>query len=531
MRLEFDGAAYDLPDPPVRTGEVRIRVDGVVILPLGGTGSEHRFAYKNRFAKLLFFALREGPALTFAKVRAARLQKKLAEARQLVFAYGRDLEEDRPCLALGAQDSIQAEILCFPECLSARYDEEAELWSRYQAARRYLEEDAETARRIFYYSAQSGQPLGLTLDEIAPRDLDKPAAKPTVASLNWARHATECQAAERSGQAASPTSRDLFLAGAGAYAWAYVLPSLPGLSRHSVVDLNATLAALTRQQFGFRFADTDCHRALARLEDSQAPAVVVATYHSTHFDVTAEALARNPDCRVLIEKPPVTDRAQLTKLLDLRAQGAWIEIGYNRRHAPITQRAAQVLSEASGPLDVTCVVKELGIPLSHWYYWPNQGTRIIGNLAHWIDLGCYFIKARPRSLHIVPTGLGPIGDEVTMVVIFDDGSRLTLVSSCKGNALRGVQETIEIRRDEITVTIHDFLRLTVDRGRFSSSRPYLLRDKGHKAMYRRYLSNLTADRPPDYPNDDLERSSRIYLEAVDALRAGRREVDLDGDPL
>ncbi len=78
--------------------------------------------------------------------------------------------------------------------------------------------------------------------------------------------------------------------------------------------------------------------------------------------------------------------------------------------------AKAMLSCCNGPLTMTCIVKELRLPKSHWYYWSTQGTRIAGNLCHWIDLGAYCIKQRPVSVYGVSVPENPAGDEVTVVV-------------------------------------------------------------------------------------------------------------------
>jgi hypothetical protein len=124
---------------------------------------------------------------------------------------------------------------------------------------------------------------------------------------------------------------------------------------------------------------------------------------------------------------------------------------------------------------------------------------------------------------VAPSGHPP-GDEVTIVVRFDGGSRLTIVATDQGNPLRGVQEMIDIRRGDLTITIDDFLCLRVqNNGRHKVYRR-LKRDKGHKAMYQEFVKNLADEGRPTYPDADLNATSRLYLGLADAAR--RRERTL-----
>jgi len=286
-------------------------------------------------------------------------------------------------------------------------------------------------------------------------------------------------------------------------------------------------AAQVAARFGFAYADTDAARGLQRLAAYEEPILVIATYHSTHLDIAEAALAVNSKTRIMLEKPPVTTGAQLQRLDELRRGGAYIEIGFNRRHIPMSIRAHELLQTQTGPIVMTCIIKELVIPPSHWYHWPDQGTRITGNVCHWLDLGQYFIPASPERM----TVLGPAmpGDDggVSIVVRYADGSRLHIVATDRGSSLRGVQEFIEIRRADMTIVIDDFLRMRVMSGPRESIRRGLVRDKGHRRMYARFMRNIETEQGPEYPGRDLVATTTEYLRASEAFAAARPTAEID----
>ena len=563
MFIKVDKRVYAMPPPIAAAGETLVRVTSYAPIAVPPDARAHRFAFENQVAKLLFFLWREGIGLTASKVRASFLQRRIARQRQLVFAVGRLADGERvvarrssedggqtelaagarvvarrssedggqtelaagdaAVVALGPQDCPDAEIQRFPADLVFALDADQDPAALFARVHAHLTQHGERLADLFHHSPYSGRPLGFAFGDLVP---ERNEAGKSVDAKRRAFHDLAFPAPKASqlaaGPAAGPAARnEVFLVGAGAYACAYILPSLPGLARNTVVDLNPALAAIVAERHGFRHCDTDAARAFERLAGADAPVVILAGYHSTHAEHAAMALAANPGARVLVEKPPALDMAGAARLVALRRAGGHVEIGYNRRFAPLTRAAQRDIATAEGPVSVTCVVKELRIPESHWYYWPSQGTRILGNVGHWVDLGVSLIDADPVSLVIASADGSIPGDEIAMTVLFGDGSRLTVVATELGNGLRGVQEFIDVRRGDLTLRIDDYLSMTVERGGRRRVRRRRIRDKGHAAMYRAFAGDIAAGRGPAYPDRALLATTQILAAAAAAAKRHR----------
>jgi len=485
MKIRILGEVYDLPPPVSAADETVIATAKVVVVPLARTDApEPTFSLAN-IRKVLFFVFREGVPLTVAKVRAILSKRKLTNDRALVIAIGADLATGRPALALGGQDCALAEQLCFPRSLTTMADDGEDLEAQVPALLAWCAAHPKVASALRGASRYSGRPPGVTLDAVLAegrRLLDAGAA-----SGPWAAETVRFDDAAAS--APAPVARPLggkrsalFLAGAGTYLCAYALP------------------------------------AFARA--------------GIPFDTVIEI---NPATRILLEKPPVATLDQLRRLERHRRNGAYVEIGYNRRHIPMTAEAHRRLATQDGPMTITCIAKIPRIPPTHWYFWPAQRSRITGNACHWLDVGRYFIKAAPERLTLVGPDGGPAGhpetgdanDPISIVVSYADGSRLVVVVTDCGNSLRGVQEFIELRRGDMTVTIDDFLRMRVQAGGRQSFRRRLIRDKGHNRMYGRFVENVRDGRGVDYPDDDLTATSTQYLLASEALMSGETVKVID----
>jgi len=528
-----------MPPPVPAADETVIAAAKVVTVPLARRDAAEPTVSLLNLRKVLFFVCHEGLSLTVAKIRAILSKRKLTNDRALVIVTGTDLATGRPVLALGGQDCADAEQLCFAQLLTTSAADGEDLDAMIPALLAYCAANPAVAAALRDASRFSGRSLGVTLDAALAEGRRLLADGAAVAS--WTAEPVRFEDAP----APLPVRRPLdgkrsalFLAGAGTYPCAYALPAFSrvGIPFDTVIEINPARAALVAKKFGFAHADTDAARGLQGLADYEAPLLVIATYHSTHMEIADLALSINPATRILLEKPPVATMDQLRRLERHRRNGAYIEIGYNRRHIPMTALAGEHLATETGPMTITCIAKIPRIPPTHWYFWPAQRSRVTGNACHWLDVGRYFIKAAPERLVIIGPDGGPSGlpgtgdgnDPISIAVTYADGSRLmVLVTDC-GNSLRGVQEFIEIRRGDMTVTIDDYLRLRVQSGARQSVRRKLIRDKGHGRMYARFVENVRNGRDVDYPNADLTATSTQYLLASEALMAGEtvKEIDL-----
>ena len=99
---------------------------------------------------------------------------------------------------------------------------------------------------------------------------------------------------------------------------------------------------------------------------------------------------------------------------------------------------------------------------------------------------------------------------------------IAISASARGNGVRGVQERIEVREDDRTAVLDDYVRLvrTEPGGRRRTTRR-LRRDKGHAAMYAAFLRNLADPAPePHYPLADLHEVARVTRLASELLGTG-----------
>ncbi|UCD85518.1 MAG: Gfo/Idh/MocA family oxidoreductase, partial [Deltaproteobacteria bacterium] len=297
-----------------------------------------------------------------------------------------------------------------------------------------------------------------------------------------------------------------FLYGYGSYVRAYSEKFFKH-NINAIVDYNKKVWTSFNRKNRVSYFE-DYRDSLPSYAETERPVAIVATYHSSHFKIAKELFQANPRGKVFIEKPLVVKFSDALALIKLRKEGFWFEVGYNRRYIDWNKMIKQVLENTRSPKVINISIKELLIPPTHWYYWPNQGTRITGNLCHWIDLAYFWLRCRPREMSLMSTG-----DSVSLSILFEDDSLVNIVASDRGNNLRGVQEKIEIRTGDKTIFIDDYKRMIFyDNGK-SSVKRRLLRGKGHDQMYKEFLRAIKTDGEPLYENEDIFWVSYLTEEA------------------
>lgn len=326
------------------------------------------------------------------------------------------------------------------------------------------------------------------------------------------------QKVNQSASKAVRSKKGVFLYGLGDYSRVYIAQNIKSLSKVFCIDYSHQLAKYYSDTFGYENFGIIPEDSYPLLPTIEKPLAIIATYHSDHTRIAKEIFDINPNTLIFIEKPPCVTLQDIKTLVALYNDKALIEIGYNRRFIPINQEIRAAVFEQQKVINIS--VKEILINESHWYFWKNQGTRITGNLTHWIDLAVYWINGSPIEINLLSS---PSKDETIAVsILFSEGSLVNITVSDKGNSLRGVQEQIEIRTESETFFIEDYLKYTRVKSNGSKTvKRNLTRVKGHDAMYKHLTKVYNGEESISYTKEDLIKSalttyhvSRMYKENV-----------------
>jgi len=318
--------------------------------------------------------------------------------------------------------------------------------------------------------------------------------------------------------------------GAGNYASSMLLPHLKeclDVELTQVVTTSALSATNAQRKFGFATAATDLDAVLA---DDAVDAVFVVTRHNSHAALTAKALRAGK--AVFVEKPLALDEAELGDVLAAVAESGndRLQVGFNRRFAPLLGEARQRLGRRIAPATVRYLINAGPLEHGSWYTRADtEGSRFVGEGGHFVDTVSWLLGADPESVYACATP----GHDVQVSLRYGDGSTAVITYAASG-AAGFPKETLDLLVDGKVLRLDDFQRVSVVRGRKSWSTPRIPkgRDKGQKAQLAAFLDALRSGRPMPISLDSLAATARTTFAVNASIAAGApvpvRAPALDG---
>ncbi|MDX3547647.1 bi-domain-containing oxidoreductase [Streptomyces europaeiscabiei] len=335
-------------------------------------------------------------------------------------------------------------------------------------------------------------------------------------------------AVRRGGGAATPARSAkapvrLAFVGAGNYATSMLLPHLAqreGVALSTVVTTTALSAANAQRKFGFAEATTDLDAVLG---DKSIDAVFVVTRHSSHAELTRQALLAGKT--VFVEKPLALTEDELAGVLAAVEESGndRLQVGFNRRFAPLLQEAAKRFGARTGPASLRYLVNAGRLQHGSWYLQQGtEGSRFAGEGGHFIDTASWLLKADPVSVYAVAA---PGNEDLQVVLRYPDGSTAT-ISYVTTGAPGFPKETLDLVADGKVLRLDDFVRASVySHKRWVSSRLPKARDKGQSAELAAFVKAVRTGGPMPVPLESLVATTAATL-AVQAGLTGGAPVTL-----
>jgi predicted dehydrogenase len=341
--------------------------------------------------------------------------------------------------------------------------------------------------------------------------------------------AVSTKSMKRSPARAAKTPVRLAFVGAGNYATSMLLPHLAqrdGVQLSTVVTTTALSAANAQRKFGFAEATTDLDAVLG---DKSIDAVFVVTRHSSHAELTRQALLAGKT--VFVEKPLALSEDELAGVLAAVEESGndRLQVGFNRRFAPLLQEARRRFGARTGPASLRYLVNAGRLEHGSWYLQQgSEGSRFAGEGGHFIDTSSWLLDADPVSVYAV----APSGNEDLQVVLrYPDGSTAT-ISYVTTGAPGFPKETLDLVADGKVLRLDDFVRAslyfeksTAGRKKWVSSRLPKARDKGQEAELAAFVKAVRTGGPMPVPLESLVATTAATL-AVQAGLAGGAPVTL-----
>lgn len=216
--------------------------------------------------------------------------------------------------------------------------------------------------------------------------------------------------------------------------------------------------------------------------------VYIASNHASHTPYAIQFLQKDID--VYCEKPISVSFSQLDQLIStINSSSAKFYAGYNRPYSGAIKDLRNEFNRldlsADAAFSLNCFISAHDIPPDHWYRDPEEGSRICGNVGHWIDLMIHMYHWRgyiPKEYHvqIAYSNIDEPDDNITISITTPRGDLTSITITSRSEPFEGINETINFQYQSIIAKIDDFRRMTIWNDHKLKKKRYWPKDVGHK---------------------------------------------------
>jgi predicted dehydrogenase len=259
--------------------------------------------------------------------------------------------------------------------------------------------------------------------------------------------------------------------------------------------------------------------------DASITHIFIASNHASHADYAIQALTAGKACYV--EKPIAVSYDQLSRLRNaVELHPNRLYCGFNRPYSyacRLLRKHFPKTLDTYVPITLACFITGHKIPPDHWYRRSGEGTRVCGNLAHWLDLMVHIL-----SWHQLPdrwrisvcwSDVDNRDDNVSIVLTSAMGDLVSIVLSAREEPFEGINETINVQAGSLIAKIDDFRRIEIWNGEVHKLARVWPKDVGHRGA----ISQIYAGSGRSW--DEVEASSLLTLHIKEMVEAGVSNSD------
>jgi predicted dehydrogenase len=265
------------------------------------------------------------------------------------------------------------------------------------------------------------------------------------------------------------------------------------------------------------------HDAAHLLNNQHCEYVYIASNHASHTDYAMQALQNGK--AVYIEKPVSVNYDQFRSIFGLRRKlflaDDKVFVGYNRPFSPAILKLNEFIRNSMLPVTLNCFVIGHVIEKDHWYRNPEEGTRICGNLGHWLDLSINLLNTRGKiselyTISISYSNKDEIDDNISITMVTELNDLITIIITSRSEPFEGINESIQFQSGDTIAKIDDFRQMYLWKGSKKIKYRFNPKDVGHSNAINQPFNGMRRD------FTEIEVSTAIMLEITDMVK--KREI-------
>lgn len=277
-------------------------------------------------------------------------------------------------------------------------------------------------------------------------------------------------------------NRNIGIIGCGQYAFATIGYFICKSQGNIIVDCFDPCDRAKQTFSDFYQIDEPSSNAQSVLANSKTEVIYIASNHASHAEYAVEALRLGKI--VFVEKPLATDIAQLSELHNaVTSYKGEIYAGYNRPFSSALVTLRNVVRTPNMPISLGCFVIGHKLEKDHWYRDDKEGTRICGNLSHWLDLAVHILSwgdiPDNWTVTVAYSNNDSPDDDLAISLVSKRGDLVNVVMTSREEPFEGINETINFQQGKVIAKIDDFRAMQIWNGSKKSSYKYWPKDVGH----------------------------------------------------
>lgn len=313
-------------------------------------------------------------------------------------------------------------------------------------------------------------------------------------------------------------TRELLLSGCGQFGGStasFFISKKMGNRFLGCYDINLDQSEKIKNNYGYKYSVSSFEELLSL---KGAKYLFIASNHASHTDQAIAGLEAG--LSVHVEKPISVTWEQLARLRQaVKGKEDKIFVGYNRPFAKGTQLLRDELPAGDGPFTIQYFVAGHAISADHWYYDPKEGTRICGNVGHWIDLTVHLLCQREMpdtwTIEMMCSDPEMREENFSLNMRSEKGDIVNMVFTARGEPFDGVSETISIQHGPLMAKIEDYKTLTIWNKDKVKTHNFYPKDVGHESSVNQLFNTGKGYKRPW---DEILNSSLLMMHITDMVK-------------
>ena len=196
------------------------------------------------------------------------------------------------------------------------------------------------------------------------------------------------------------------------------------------------------------------------LDNKKCEILYIESNHSTHTEYAIKGIDRV--LKIYVEKPISTSWDQFSQLLNkFKEKNAEIYARYNRPFSKAFNIINPHIEDVKKPISSSCFISAHQLGDEHWYRTLEEGTRIAGNVGHWIDLRVYLMAKRGHIPETFNIGINyadknHLDDNISITVSNKYSDIMQLMLSARNETFESIIESVDFQCGDLIAKIDDY---------------------------------------------------------------------------